>query len=79
MKALKTKHYSQEESSVIKINEKIKTSLVEKFKSAHKRMIFLDYDGTLVGYNEKPELAIPDYFYSKHWKNFWNFHRPNWQ
>lgn len=65
MKALKTKHHSQEESSVIKINEKIKTSLVEKFKSAHKRMIFLDYDGTLVGYNEKPELAIPDNFLLK--------------
>ena len=65
MKALKTKHNSLEESSVIKINEKIKTSLVEKFKSALKRMIFLDYDGTLVGYNEKPELAIPDNFLLK--------------
>ena len=65
MKALKTKHHSIEESSVIKINEKIKTSLVEKFKSAHKRMILLDYDGTLVGYNEKPELAIPDNFLLK--------------
>jgi trehalose 6-phosphate synthase/phosphatase len=65
MKALKTKHNSLEESSVIKINEKIKTSLVEKFKSARKRMIFLDYDGTLVGYNEKPELAIPDNFLLK--------------
>ena len=28
-------------------------------------MIFLDYDGTLVGYNEKPELAIPDNFLLK--------------
>ncbi len=28
-------------------------------------MIFLDYDGTLVGYNEKPELAIPDDFLLK--------------
>lgn len=62
MKALKTKHQSLEESSVIKINEKIEKSLIEKFKSADRRMIFLDYDGTLVGYNEKPELAIPDNF-----------------
>jgi trehalose 6-phosphate synthase/phosphatase len=62
MKALKTKHQSVEESSVIKINEKIEKSLIKKFKSADRRMIFLDYDGTLVGYNEKPELAIPNNF-----------------
>ena len=65
MKALKTKHQNEKESSVIKINEKIKKSLVEKFKSANKRMIFLDYDGTLVGYNEKPELATPNEFVIK--------------
>ena len=60
MKALKTKHLNAEESSVIKINKKIEESLVKTFKSVEKRMIFLDYDGTLVGYNEKPELATPD-------------------
>ena len=60
MKALNTKHHTTEESSVIKVNEKIEKSLVKKFRSAEKRMIFLDYDGTLVGYNEKPELATPD-------------------
>ena len=60
MKALKTKHLTAEESSVIKINKKIEESLVKTFKSVEKRMIFLDYDGTLVGYNEKPELATPD-------------------
>ena len=65
MKALNTKHNNIEESSVIKINEKIKTSLVGKFKSSQKRMIFLDYDGTLVEYNEKPELAIPNNFLLK--------------
>ena len=62
MKALKTKHLSLEESSVIKINERNQNTIVEKFKSAKKRMIFLDYDGTLVGYHPKPELAIPDEF-----------------
>ena len=60
MKALKTKHLTADESSVIKINKKIEESLVKTFKSVEKRMIFLDYDGTLVGYNEKPELATPD-------------------
>ena len=43
-----------------KVETKIEESLVKTFKSVEKRMIFLDYDGTLVGYNEKPELATPD-------------------
>tara|TARA_B100000900_G_scaffold405462_1_gene415102 strand:- start:621 stop:2825 length:2205 start_codon:yes stop_codon:yes gene_type:complete len=62
MKALKTKHLNLEESSVIKINDRIQNTIVEKFKAAKKRMIFLDYDGTLVGYHPRPELAIPDKF-----------------
>ena len=36
MRALNTKHNTTEESSVIKINEKIKSSLVGKFKSSQK-------------------------------------------
>ena len=62
MKALKTKHLSAEESSIIKINDHIQGTIVKKFKSSKKRMIFLDYDGTLVGYHPKPELAIPNEF-----------------
>lgn len=62
MKALKTKHLSAEESSIIKINNHIQDTIVKKFKSSKKRMIFLDYDGTLVGYHPKPELAIPNEF-----------------
>ena len=60
MKALKTKHHSNEESSVIKISEDIQKTFVKKFKSAKKRMIFLDYDGTLVDYHQKPDRAVPD-------------------
>lgn len=60
MKALKTKHLSNEESTVIKINDDIQKTFVKKFKSADKRMIFLDYDGTLVDYHQKPDRAVPD-------------------
>ena len=73
MKALKTKHQSEKESTIVKINKKIEKSLVEKFKSSQKRMIFLDYDGTLVGYNEKPELAIPNDFLIKTLKQLIEF------
>lgn len=31
-----------------------------KFKTAHNRLFFLDYDGTLVNFNESPENASPD-------------------
>jgi trehalose 6-phosphate synthase/phosphatase len=60
MKALKTKHLSNEESSVVKINDDIQKTFIKKFKSADKRMIFLDYDGTLVDYHPKPDRAVPD-------------------
>lgn len=43
-----------------KINSKIKDSILKKYKSANKRVLFLDYDGTLVGFQKKPEMAKPD-------------------
>ena len=60
MTALKNQHQSIEESTVTKINDEILEKILVKFKSSDKKMIFLDYDGTLVGYNQEPELAIPD-------------------
>lgn len=60
MKALKTKHHTVDESSVVKMNESVKDTFVEKFKKAEKKVIFLDYDGTLVGYHQQPQLATPD-------------------
>ncbi len=34
--------------------------LLEKYRLAKKRILFLDYDGTLVGFQQRPELASPD-------------------
>jgi len=42
------------------LNEKIMQSIKEKFVSARYRIIFLDYDGTLVPIVSKPSLASPD-------------------
>ena len=60
MMALKNKKHNTEESYAIKISDKIQEIILKKFRSSEKRMFFLDYDGTLVGYNQDPELAIPD-------------------
>ena len=58
--ALKTKNQTQNSEMVKKINEHLNKSIIEKFNKSKSRVIFLDYDGTLVGFNKKPELALPD-------------------
>jgi len=48
----------------IKLARKITTSLTEKIKSryskAKKRLMFLDYDGTLMGFDKDPQKVSPD-------------------
>ncbi|MFL9845908.1 bifunctional alpha,alpha-trehalose-phosphate synthase (UDP-forming)/trehalose-phosphatase [Flavobacterium rhizosphaerae] len=39
--------------------EGVKKELVNKFNTAGKRLLLLDFDGTLVGLQPKPEMAIP--------------------
>ena len=60
MKALKSKPLIEEEYPAQIINKKINKNLIEKFKHSKRRMIFLDYDGTLVDFHDDPELAQPD-------------------
>jgi len=42
------------------LRSKDKSLLLDKWKEANKRLLLLDYDGTLVGFQKKPEAAIPD-------------------
>lgn len=42
------------------ITNKEKNNIVNKYNRAEKRLLFLDYDGTLMGFKPKPELARPD-------------------
>jgi len=58
--ALNKAHSIQENYFSKKINPSIEKSIVNKFKAAQKRILFLDYDGTLVGFKNKPEDAYPD-------------------
>lgn len=37
-----------------------RTTLLTKYQNAKKRLILLDYDGTLTGYKANPELALPE-------------------
>ena len=54
VKALKNKYISK------KITSALETEILDKYKKSKKRIIFLDYDGTLVGFKKKPEDAYPD-------------------
>jgi len=42
------------------IGEEVRKELVRKYRSSSRRILFLDYDGTLVGFRSKPEMARPD-------------------
>ncbi len=43
----------------LKFNKTIENQLLEDFSSKTKRLLFLDYDGTLSPFTKKPEDAIP--------------------
>ena len=49
-----------QENGVLKIDDKSSEIIKEIYKKSSNKLILLDYDGTLVEFNEKPGLAIPD-------------------
>jgi trehalose 6-phosphate synthase/phosphatase len=56
-----TQNAKTNKNSTIRVmNFEEKIALVEKYKSARKRLILLDYDGTLVPFYNDPQLAYPD-------------------
>ena len=48
------------EKETIEINKTIEKTIYKKFKKSFKKVLFLDYDGTLVKFNNDPELAVPN-------------------
>ena len=50
----------QESSYTRKVTKQVSDKLVEKYRSSKKRIIFLDYDGTLTGFHNDPQKAMPD-------------------
>ena len=41
------------------IGAKENKKIISSFKNANNRLLFFDYDGTLVDFNTNPELAKP--------------------
>ncbi len=60
IKTLKKAEGIQHKFLAKRITPQIKKDLSLQFKSAKKRAIFLDYDGTLVGFKNDPQAAMPD-------------------
>ncbi len=50
----------QELNYTRKVNEEIIHKIVEHYKNAEKRIFFLDYDGTLTGFHNDPQMAKPN-------------------
>src|SRR5690606_37176357 len=60
MQRLKDVKVSQSSMKAGKVNDAIKDLIKRKFNTSEKRLILLDYDGTLVGFQNRIELASPD-------------------
>jgi trehalose 6-phosphate synthase/phosphatase len=60
MKALSKAKENQPAFKAILISEKVEEEILERFRKSKKRIFFLDYDGTLVNFADKPNQAWPD-------------------
>jgi trehalose 6-phosphate synthase/phosphatase len=52
--------YNQKEISTRRLVQAQQNTLIQNYRKAQNRLIFLDYDGTLVPFQERPEKARPD-------------------
>ena len=59
MKNLISRAKSNQNSVTNYFNLSEKNKLIEKLKLSNNKLIILDYDGTLVNFKDKPELAVP--------------------
>lgn len=50
----------QEQLSCAALNEEQEAHILKSYQEADKRLILLDYDGTLVPFQEDPEKCVPD-------------------
>lgn len=60
VKALRKIENIQHNFLAKKITSGLQKEIVDEFKASQKRAIFLDYDGTLVSFNNDPQAAKPD-------------------
>lgn len=60
MKSLENTKDSKKALKAIELTQNIKKDLFDKYSAAQRRILFLDYDGTLRKFVDKPEEAMPD-------------------
>ena len=60
MSSLSQVKKDQKELSAKEVGSKIKTKIIDDYLRSESRLIFLDYDGTLVPFASTPETAKPD-------------------
>jgi len=60
MHNLSTVKKMQKQMATHHLAEKSEKRVLEKYESSDKRLFFLDYDGTLVGFNDDPLACQPD-------------------
>ncbi len=60
MDTLKTVKEEQRSNNTRVIDEETLEKIKSDYREARQRLIFLDYDGTLVGFNANPEQSRPD-------------------
>ena len=59
MSALNTEPQNMDNNPILRIDLSVSNEILKAYKTAKNRLLLLDYDGTLVEFNEKPNLAIP--------------------
>ena len=59
MSALNTEPQNMDNNPILRIDLSVSNEILKAYKNAKNRLLLLDYDGTLVEFNEKPNLAIP--------------------
>lgn len=59
MSALNTEPQNMDNNPILRIDPSVSNEILKAYKTAKNRLLLLDYDGTLVEFNEKPNLAIP--------------------
>ncbi|MHC4619519.1 MAG: bifunctional alpha,alpha-trehalose-phosphate synthase (UDP-forming)/trehalose-phosphatase [Planctomycetota bacterium] len=61
LNALSDVSKTQQELSVRRLSETATRELVAQYHKSRKRLLFLDYDGTIVSFRDRPEKAGPDH------------------
>lgn len=60
IQALKSQQDQEAQQVTRKLTPDLCRTVVQNYQQAHRRILFLDYDGTLAGFRNDPQLAKPD-------------------